>query len=37
MTTRMKTAQANRANRFPIILTSEQILEVSDAGIQVYD
>ena len=37
MTVRMKTAQANRANRFHIVLTSEQILEVSDAGIQVYD
>jgi hypothetical protein len=37
MTVRMKTAQTIRANRFHIILTSEQILEVSDAGIQVYD
>jgi hypothetical protein len=37
MTVRMKTEQSNRANRFHILLTSEQILEVSDAGISVYD
>jgi hypothetical protein len=37
MTVRMKTEQYNRANRFHILLTSEQILEVSDAGISVFD
>jgi 16S rRNA C1402 (ribose-2'-O) methylase RsmI len=37
MTVRMKTEQSNRANRFHILLTSEQILEVSDAGISVFD
>ena len=37
MTVRMKTAQDNRANRFHIVLTAEQVLEVSDVGISVYD
>ena len=37
MTVKMKTEQYNKANRFHILLTSEQILEVSDSGIQVYD
>jgi hypothetical protein len=37
MTIRMKTAATNRANRFHIVLTSEQILEISDAGIQFFD
>jgi hypothetical protein len=37
MTIRMKTAAANKANRFHVVLTSEQILEISDAGIQFFD
>jgi hypothetical protein len=37
MTVRMKTSEANRANRFHILLTAEQILEVSDAGVAVLD
>ena len=37
MTVRMKTAQANKANRFHIVLTAEQVLEVSDVGVSVYD
>ena len=37
MTVKMKTEQYNKANRFHILLTSEQILEVSDSGIQIYD
>ena len=37
MTIRMKTAQNNKANRFHIILTAEQVLEVSDVGVSVYD
>jgi hypothetical protein len=37
MTVRMNTSEANRANRFHILLTAEQILEVSDAGVAVLD
>jgi hypothetical protein len=37
MTVRMKTKDTNAANRFHILLTAEMILEISDAGITVYD
>ena len=37
MTVRRKTRQEDRANRFHIVLTSEQILGVSDAGVMVYE
>jgi hypothetical protein len=37
MTIRMKTNDANRANRLHIFLTSEQLMEVSGSGITVYD
>jgi hypothetical protein len=33
----MKTQDANKANRFHILLTAEMILEVADAGIMVFD
>ena len=37
MTVRMKTAQANAANRFHILLTAEMVLEIGDSGITTYD
>ena len=37
MTVRMKTLEANAANRFHILLTAEMILEIGDSGITVYD
>jgi hypothetical protein len=37
MTVRMKTKDTNAANRFHILLTAEMILEISGAGITVYD
>ena len=37
MTVRMKTTEANVANRFHILLTAEMILEIGDSGITVYD
>jgi hypothetical protein len=37
MTVRMKTEAANRAHRFHILLTAEMVIEVSDAGIAVFD
>jgi hypothetical protein len=37
MTVKLKTAEANRANRIHILLFSEQILEINDTGISVYD
>jgi hypothetical protein len=37
MTVKLKTAELNRANRIHILLFSEQILEVNDTGVSVYD
>ncbi len=37
MTVKLKTAEANRANRIHILLFSENILEINDTGISVYD
>jgi hypothetical protein len=37
MTVRMKTERENQANRFHILLTAEMVIEVSDAGIAVFD
>ena len=37
MTIKLNTKEDNRWNRMHILLTSEQILEVSDSGITVYD
>ena len=37
MTVRMKTEQANKADRFHIMLTAEMVLEIGDSGITVYD
>ena len=37
MTVRMKTEQANQADRFHIMLTAEMVLEIGDSGITVYD
>jgi hypothetical protein len=37
MTVRMKTEEANKANRFHILLTAEMVLEVSDGRIAVFD
>ncbi len=37
MTVKLKTAEANRANRIHILLFSEQILEINDTGVSVYD
>jgi hypothetical protein len=37
MTVRMKTEEANRADRMHILLTAEMVLEVSDAGVTVFD
>jgi hypothetical protein len=37
MTVRMKTEEANSADRMHILLTAEMVLEVSDAGITVFD
>jgi hypothetical protein len=37
MTVRMKTERENAAHRFHILLTAEMVIEVSDAGIAVFD
>jgi hypothetical protein len=37
MTVRMKTEQANQADRFHILLTAEMVLEIHDGGITVFD
>ncbi len=37
MTVKLKTAEANRANRIHILLFSENILEINDTGVSVYD
>jgi hypothetical protein len=37
MTVRMKTERDNAAHRFHILLTAEMVIEVSDAGIAVFD
>ena len=37
MTVKFKTAQANQATRMHILLFTEQILEISDTGVSVYD
>jgi hypothetical protein len=37
MTVRMKTEENNKADRFHILLVAEMVLEVSDAGIAVFD
>jgi hypothetical protein len=37
MTVRMKTLENNKADRFHILLVAEMVLEVSDAGIAVFD
>ena len=37
MTVKLKTAEANRANHIHILLFSENILEINDTGISVYD
>ena len=37
MTVKLKTAEANRANRIHILLYSENILEINDTGVSVYD
>jgi hypothetical protein len=37
MTVRLKTEQDNKADRIQILLTAEMVLEVSDAGIAVFD
>ena len=37
MTVKLKTAEVNRANRIHILLFSEQILEINDTGVSVYD
>ena len=37
MTVKLKTAEANKANRIHILLFSENILEINDTGISVYD
>ena len=37
MTVKLKTAEGNRANRIQILLFSENILEINDTGISVYD
>ena len=37
MTVKLQTAQDNRADRIHILLTAEQILEISDSGITVCD
>ena len=35
MQVKLKTAEFNRGNRIQILLMSEQILEVNDAGVRV--
>ena len=37
MTIKLKTGEVNRADRMHILLTTEQILEISDSGITVFD
>ena len=37
MTVRMKTMDANKADRFHILLTAEMVLEIGDSGITTYD
>jgi hypothetical protein len=37
MTVRLKTEEPNKADRIHILLTAEMVLEVSDAGISVFD
>jgi hypothetical protein len=37
MTVRMKTEEANVAQRFHILLTAAMVIEVSDVGIAVFD
>jgi len=37
MTVKFKTAQANQANRSHSLLLTEQIVEISDTGVIVYD
>ena len=37
MTIKLQTALDNRADRPHILLTAEQILEISDSGITVFD
>ena len=37
MTVKFKTAQANQANRIHVLLLTEQILEINDTGVSVYD
>ena len=37
MTVKFKTALANQANRMHILLFTEQILEISDTGVSIYD
>ena len=37
MTVRMKTLDANKADRFHILLTAEMVLEIGDSGITTYD
>ena len=37
MMVRLKTAEFNRGNRIQILLRSEQLLEVNDTGVSVYD
>ena len=37
MTVKFKTAQANQATRMHILLLTEQILEISDTGVSIYD
>ena len=37
MTVKFKTAVANQAHRMHILLFTEQILEITDTGVSVYD
>ena len=37
MTVKFKTNETNKANRIHILLYSEQILEINDTGVSVYD
>ena len=37
MTVELKTAELNRGNRIQILPISEQIIEVNDTGVSVYD
>ena len=37
MTVKFKTAQANQANRMHILLFTENMLEINDTGVSIYD